>query len=150
MNNRIAGAEAAGYCKSFDSHTLTAPTRTVKRAGMRSGTQNGTTMLCPTYPPAPLVKNWLERHRGATSFVLHMIGIPPTILGILFIPIYIALLSWPIFLLALCLFFGGYAIQFLGHALEGTDPGEIIMVKRWLGWPYVEFARPRKSRQSVA
>ena len=32
----------------------------------------------------------------------------------------------PLFLFALALFVGGYMVQFLGHALEGTDPGEII------------------------
>ena len=107
-------------------------------------------MLCPPQPPEPLVENWLARHRDPASFVLHMIGIPPTILGVLFIPIYLGLASFPIFLLALVLFVGGFLIQFLGHAIEGTDPGELIMVKRWLGWPYVEFPPARKSRRSVA
>ena len=36
-------------------------------------------------------------------------------------------------------------LQFAGHALEGTDPGEIIYLKRKLGLPYVEFP-PRASR----
>ena len=30
-------------------------------------------------------------------------------------------------------------LQFAGHVLEGTDPGEIIYFKRKLGLPYVEF-----------
>ena len=30
-------------------------------------------------------------------------------------------------------------LQFAGHALEGTDPGEVIYFKRKLGLPYVEF-----------
>ncbi len=68
-----------------------------------------------------------------------MIGIPPTILGVLLVPIYLILLSLPVFLLALALFIGGYLLQFLGHFLEGTDPGEIIYFKRKLGLPYVEF-----------
>jgi hypothetical protein len=68
-----------------------------------------------------------------------MIGIPPTILGVLFVSIYLTLLSVPIFLLALALFVGGYLLQFAGHFLEGTDPGEIIYFKRKLGLPYVEF-----------
>jgi hypothetical protein len=41
-------------------------------------------------------------------------------------------------------------IQFLGHALEGTDPGEIILLKRKLGWSYVEIPPARKSRRGVA
>jgi hypothetical protein len=75
-----------------------------------------------------------------------MIGIPPTILGFMFIPIYLCLLSVPIFLLALALFIGGYVLQFTGHLLEGTDPGEIIYFKRKLGLPYVEFPPPRKAK----
>ena len=38
-------------------------------------------MLEPSLPPDPLVEHWLARHLTWTSFVLHMIGIPPTILG---------------------------------------------------------------------
>ncbi len=72
-----------------------------------------------------------------------MIGIPPTILGVLFVPIYLTLLSVPIFYVALALFVGGYVLQFAGHVLEGTDPGEIIYFKRKLGLPYVEFPQPR-------
>jgi Protein of unknown function (DUF962) len=80
---------------------------------------------------------------SADPLILHMIGIPPTILGVLFIPIYLTLFSLPVFLLALALFIGGYLLQFLGHLLEGTDPGEIIYFKRKLGLPYVEFPAPR-------
>jgi uncharacterized membrane protein YGL010W len=91
----------------------------------------------------------MERHHDPVSFVLHMIGIPPTILGVLMIPIYLMLRSVPLFLLALALFVGGYVVQFLGHVLEGTDPGEIIMLKRKLGWSYVEIAPQRRTRRSV-
>ena len=96
-------------------------------------------MIDPPLPPDLLVQHWLRRHHSYTSFVLHMIGIPPTILGVLFVPIYLTLLSLPIFLVALALFIGGYLLQFAGHVLEGTDPGEIIYFKRKLGLPYVEF-----------
>jgi uncharacterized membrane protein YGL010W len=91
----------------------------------------------------------MERHRDPASFALHMVGIPPTILGVLMIPIYVLLVSAPLFLVALALFVGGYLIQFLGHALEGTDPGEIILLKRKLGRPYVDVAPARESRGGV-
>ena len=106
-------------------------------------------MLCPPQPPEPLVDYWLARHRGTVTFALHMIGIPPTILGVLLIPVYLSLASVNIFLLALAMFVGGFLIQFLGHALEGTDPGEIILLKRKLGWSYVDIAPPRKSGRRV-
>jgi uncharacterized membrane protein YGL010W len=107
-------------------------------------------MICPPLPPSKLVRNWIDRHRNAPSFVLHMIGIPPTILGVLLIPVYVYCLSFPLFLLALALFVGGYLVQFLGHALEGTDPGEVIYFKRKLGMSYVDIAPPRPSRRGVA
>jgi hypothetical protein len=76
-----------------------------------------------------------------------MIGIPPTFLGALFVPIYLCLFSWSLFLLALGLFVGGYLLQFAGHFLEGTDPGELIYFKRKLGMPFVEFPRSREARR---
>jgi hypothetical protein len=107
-------------------------------------------MICPPLSRSKLVDYWLERHRNPISFVLHMIGIPPTILGVLLIPVYVYCLSLPIFLFALALFVGGYLVQFLGHALEGTDPGEVIYFKRKLGLNYVDIAPPRPSRRRVA
>jgi uncharacterized membrane protein YGL010W len=107
-------------------------------------------VIDPPLPPHYLVQHWLERHPNPTSFILHMIGIPPTILGVLFVPIYLCLLSLPIFLLALGLFVGGYLLQFAGHLLEGTDPGEIIYFKRKLGLPYVEFPAARSPRRGVS
>jgi hypothetical protein len=79
-----------------------------------------------------------------------MIGIPPTILGVLMIPIYLLQRSVPLFLFALAMFVGGYLVQFLGHALEGTDPGEVIFLKRKLGWSHVDIAPAREARDGVA
>ncbi len=107
-------------------------------------------MIEPSLPPDPRVQRWLQRHPHPTSFVLHMIGIPPTFLGALFVPIYLCMLSWQLFLVALALFVGGYLLQFAGHFLEGTDPGEIIYFKRKLGMAYVEFPRPRAARPRPA
>ena len=95
-----------------------------------------------------MVQYWLQRHRSPTSFILHMIGIPPTILGVLFVSIYLILFSAAIFFLALALFVGGFVLQFAGHLLEGTDPGEVIYFKRKLGMPYVEFPPARPSRRA--
>ena len=103
-------------------------------------------MICPPLSRSRLVDNWVERHRDPTSFILHMIGIPPTILGLLLVPVYVFGASIPTFLVALSSFVGGYLLQFLGHALEGTDPGEIIYFKRKLGLSYVDIAPSRASR----
>ena len=89
-------------------------------------------MLCPPHRPAPVVEDWLERHRHPASFLLHMLGIPPTIVGVLLIPAYVATLSLPLFLFSTALFVGGYGLQFLGHLLEGSEPGEITQIRRRL------------------
>jgi uncharacterized membrane protein YGL010W len=105
-------------------------------------------MICPPHPPAPLVTNWLERHRDPRSFALHMIGIPPTLMGVLLFPVYLGLLSFPIFVLSLALFVGGYMIQFLGHALDGTEPGEWAALKKWFAKRYTGvLARPKSTRR---
>lgn len=90
-------------------------------------------MICPPLPPARLVQDWVERHRHPVSLVLHLIGIPVSVLGLLLVPAYLILLSGPIFLLSAGLFAAGYAFQFLGHLLEWSEPGEITGIRRLLG-----------------
>ena len=47
---------------------------------------------------------------------------------------------WDLWWRPAALFVGGYALQWLGHRVEGNDMGEIILVKKWLGKPYVAVA----------
>jgi hypothetical protein len=79
-----------------------------------------------------------------------MVGIPPTIMGLLLFPIYLVLLSFPIFLLGIALFSGGYAIQFLGHVIDGTEPGEWTALRKWLGRKFGLFLPAPGSRQQIA
>jgi uncharacterized membrane protein YGL010W len=97
-------------------------------------------MICPPLPPMPLIEGWMARHRDPASFVLHMFGIPPTILGVLLIPVYVFQVSIPIFLLALAMFVGGYLIQFLGHLIDGSEPGEIMYLRARMGWTCAELS----------
>ena len=78
-----------------------------------------------------MVNDWIDRHRDPRSFILHLLGIPATILGVLLVPVYAMLLSVPIFAFALAAFVGGFALQFLGHAFDGTEPGEIKGLRIW-------------------
>lgn len=89
-------------------------------------------MVCPPHRPAPVVENWIERHDHPASFLLHLVGIPLTLIGVLLAPIYVALASVPLFLFSTALFVMGYLIQFLGHAFDRTEPGEITELRRWL------------------
>ena len=89
-------------------------------------------MIYPPQSPSPLVLNWIERHRNPKSFVLHLLGIPCTILGVLLLPIYTIQMSITLFGAASAIFLGGFGLQFLGHALEGTEPGEIKALRHWM------------------
>ena len=87
------------------------------------------------------LKNYLERHRHPVDQALHVVGVP---LCFVAAPILLAVgwLWW-----ALASFVGGYVFQFLGHAIEGNDAGEVILVKRLLALPYTEFAPERVPRE---
>ena len=87
-------------------------------------------MICPPLTPAPIVQDWLARHSRPVSFAFHIVGIPLTLIGALLVPVYVWQMSLPIFGFSVALFVGGYLLQFLGHALEGTEPGEIAYLRK--------------------
>ncbi len=72
------------------------------------------------------IRNWLARHRRPANFWLHMAGIPATVAAI---PL--AVLGY--LLPAAALFVGGYALQFIGHAVEGNRSGEEMLLRRLIG-----------------
>lgn len=91
------------------------------------------------------LSNWLARHRNPTSFWLHMVGIPMTIAAI---PLAIVQLRddrWDLWWRPAALFFGGYFLQWVGHLIEGNDMGELILIKKLRGKPYVAIS-PRYAR----
>ena len=73
------------------------------------------------------VQNWRSRHRNRTSFFLHMLGIPACFLAA---PILLILGYWLAAPVAFC---AGYAVQFLGHLIEGNRSGEEIFLRRLFG-----------------
>lgn len=77
--------------------------------------------------------NYAARHRHPGNIALHAVGLPVTFV----LPVVLLIAEQPWW--ALGCFVIGYALQFLGHAVEGNDAGEAILVKRWLGRPYREF-----------
>lgn len=72
------------------------------------------------------IENWLSRHRNPMSFWLHMLGIPACFIAA---PVFLFLQEW---WLALAMFVGGYALQFLGHLIEGNRSGEEMLIRRLL------------------
>jgi hypothetical protein len=94
------------------------------------------------------LRNWLERHQNPASFALHLIGIPLTIWAVILAGIQLAQWRWDLWWRPAALLAGGYLLQWLGHRIEGNDMGELILIKRALGRPYVAVA-PRYARRDA-
>lgn len=71
--------------------------------------------------PRPL-RAWLRRHQHPFSFYVHLAGIPMTVAAV-------PLLFQGHWRRAAGLFGSGYALQFLGHIVEGNPPGEVLAIK---------------------
>jgi uncharacterized membrane protein YGL010W len=91
------------------------------------------------------LKNYRERHLHPGNQFFHLIGLPVTFI----LPIHFLVWreTYPA-LWALYAFVIGYVMQFIGHAIEGNDAGELILIKRWLKRPYVEFGPRHPSRSN--
>jgi len=70
-------------------------------------------------------RNWLGRHGNATNLALHAAGVPMTVAAA-------ALALTRDWLPAAGLFIGGYALQMLGHVVEGNRSGEERLLRRLL------------------
>lgn len=84
--------------------------------------------------------NYHERHLNGTNQALHVVGVPMTfVVSLVFL---FQGSGW----IALMCFVTGYVLQFLGHAIEGNDAGEMILIKRGMGVPFIEFGPKHPSR----
>lgn len=88
------------------------------------------------------VRNYIERHQVLANQLLHLLGVPLTFV------VSIVLLTRDEPAWAAGAFVVGYILQFIGHAIEGNDAGETILVKKLLGKPYREFRPGCNSRGS--
>lgn len=88
------------------------------------------------------LSNYLARHRHRANQVLHLIGVPLTFVVS---AVFLVRQDW---WAALGCFLGGYLLQFIGHAIEGNDAGEVVLIKKRLGKPYVEFGPTAKAPKS--
>ncbi len=92
------------------------------------------------------LRNWLKRHQHPASFWLHVAGIPLTIAALALAGWQLYLWRWDLWWRPVLLLLLGYLLQWIGHKIEGNDLGELILVKRWLGRPYIAIA-PRYARR---
>ena len=72
------------------------------------------------------ISNWRRRHRSPANFWLHVPGITACFLAA---PVLLIFRQW---WAALVCFIAGYALQFLGHFLEGNRSGEEMLLRRIL------------------
>ena len=73
------------------------------------------------------ISNWYQRHQNPVNFWLHMPAIAAC-----FVAAPIALVMGHYYCAA-ALFVGGYAVQFLGHFIEGNRSGEEMLIRRLFG-----------------
>lgn len=84
----------------------------------------------PRFPTTWLFEwyaNWRRRHRNTTSLYLHLLGIPACFIAA---PVLLILGRCG---LAAALFVAGYALQFIGHLIEGNRSGEEMLIRRLVG-----------------
>ena len=92
--------------------------------------------------------SWMERHRNPVSLGLHVIGIPLTIAAVILAGVQLASWRWDLWWRPVVLLVAGYFLQWLGHRIEGNDMGEMILVKKALGRPYVAVS-PRYASKGL-
>jgi hypothetical protein len=86
------------------------------------------------------LNNWLVRHQHPASFRLHLLGIPLTIAAVVLALAQLADSRWDLWWRPVVLLVVGYLLQWIGHRLEGNDMGEVILIKKLLGRPYIAIS----------
>jgi hypothetical protein len=79
---------------------------------------------------------------------LHYVGIPLTVAAVVLAAVQLVAWRWDLWWRPAVLLGVGYALQYVGHVLEGNDMGEVVLVKRLLGRPYVAIS-PRHDSRTV-
>lgn len=92
--------------------------------------------------------NWRERHRHPISLALHVIAIPLLVLAGVLVVIQLIEGAWALWWRPALLLIVSYALQWIGHVVEGNDMGEVIVIKRLLGKPYVAVADESRRARS--
>jgi len=93
------------------------------------------------------LENWLERHQHPLSRGLHFLAIPLLPAGAVLALLQFLDGRWSLWWRPVGLIAISYAMQWLGHLIEGNDMGEVVLIKRRLGLPFVAIA-PRYRRKN--
>ncbi len=88
--------------------------------------------------------NYAARHQHPANRLLHAVGLPVTFV----LPVILLIEGQAVW--AGASFVAGYLLQFAGHAIEGNDAGEVILVKKLAGRPYIDVVdRTNRSSHEV-
>jgi|CXWL01.1.fsa_nt_gi uncharacterized membrane protein YGL010W len=95
-------------------------------------------------------KSWRERHCHPVSLALHAVAIPMLVPAGVLVVVQLIDGAWnlwwrPVVLVAL-----SYILQWIGHAVEGNDMGELILIKKLFGKPYVAVGNDRQQGNGAA
>lgn len=96
------------------------------------------------------IGNWLERHRHRANRALHAVGIPVLIVALVLAVVQLWQWRWDLWWRPAGLIVLSYVLQWWGHRIEGNDLGEVILIKKLLGRPYVGVAPRRREGRSAA
>ncbi len=92
-----------------------------------------------------MLDNWFERHRHPANRALHAVGIPLLIAGLILAVVQLVMWRWDLWWRPAGIIVISYALQWIGHRVEGNDLGEVILIKKLLGRPYVAVAPPGRT-----
>ena len=96
-------------------------------------------MSAPSESSGIWARYW-TRHRHPVNRLLHIVGVPLLVLVGLLIVVQLVQGRWDLWWRPVLLLAVSYLLQWVGHRIEGNDMGEAVLVKKWLGRPYVAVA----------
>ncbi|MFH1110514.1 MAG: Mpo1-like protein [Planctomycetota bacterium] len=90
------------------------------------------------------LEHWLSRHQHPASRLFHAVAIPMLPLAGYLVVVQLREGAWSLWWRPAGLVVLSYALQWVGHRIEGNDMGEVVLLKKLVGRPYVSIA-PRRS-----
>jgi len=96
------------------------------------------------------LKQWRRRHLHPVSLALHVLAIPMIPLGGGLAVLQLADGAWSLWWRPITVLAISYGLQWIGHRIEGNDMGEVILIKKMLGRPYLAEAPKPADRISPA
>lgn len=81
------------------------------------------------------IEKWLERHQHPVSRLLHALGIPLTLAAVGVAVWQLCLWRWGLWWRPVGLLAVGYLMQWVGHLIEGSPMGELMLLRRMVKRP---------------